>query len=429
MANMVNIEGLSFNPRENTEWYTRALFGGSLIQRGLFRLATGIKNEQLLNLMEIQDQILQKDGLDCAWTPNKILKLSEKTASVTTYKINLEQCLNELENRRTAYMMGDGARNEALPAEMESAWMQLIAISTNNEIEELLIGGNSSVNPNQFDGLERILSVSTEAERIAGTTLTKANIIAEMEKVYDKIKEEVLQNMEAGTLVMFYSFNARRLLSGALSALGKDKFDTSLWAMDKSDPKNPTITYNGIELVPVKGIGKNTIIAGDTNNWFLLTDLMSDLESMELGQFPKPNDDKVFIKGRLRVGTVVIFEDECVIYSPSVTSQVAGVGQVIKLNPNILHFPASGGDAQTFSVTTIDTTAVLEFECDGSTGYEVTKGTTTGGVTVFTVTPTSDNVGHLNPRTAQVIIRIEDSNDTATVMLTSRSTDIPAVVA
>ena len=91
MANMYNINGLSYNAKENPEWFTRAMFGGRLIQGGYIRVLTGIKGDELLSQIDLENKVLQIDGKDCAWTPNQIIKLSEKKARVKTYKINLEQ--------------------------------------------------------------------------------------------------------------------------------------------------------------------------------------------------------------------------------------------------------------------------------------------------------------------------------------------------
>ena len=154
MANMYNINGLSYNAQENPEWFTRAMFGGRLVSGGYIRVLTGIKGDELLNQIDLENKVLQIDGKDCGWTPNQVIKLSEKKAKVKTYKINLEQCIDELENKRTLYMMSPGAQNESLPPELEAATLALIAIGLSNEIEEMIMNGNEINDPNQFNGTD-----------------------------------------------------------------------------------------------------------------------------------------------------------------------------------------------------------------------------------------------------------------------------------
>lgn len=428
MANMYNINGLSYNAQENPEWFTRAMFGGRLVQGGYIRVLTGIKGDELLSMIDLDNKILQIDGKDCAWTPNQIIKLSDKKAKVKTYKINLEQCIDELENKRTLYMLSPGAKNESLPPELEEATLQLIAIGLSNEIEEMIIGGDESVDPNQFNGMEKTLLDSTQAAKLVGAVITKANVLQTFEDVYNAVSEDVLQSEDAGTLYIFGSYSTRRILRAALA----DKNNQVLaeaWTVDDTDKRNPRMYYLGVEFVPVKGIGKNTLICIDGTNAFLLTDLLSDLDEIEMGQFPKPNDSKVWIKGRMRLGFVIPFEDEAVIWSDKVkTAQEAGPGNNdLAITPNSLVFSAAG-EAKTFTVVTKKgVTPEVNTAVDG---FTVKAGETSeaNGVNVTTVTVTAtDNSSGINPRVGQVRVNLPDSDRGAVVTLNQRTEDIDTV--
>lgn len=430
MANMYNINSLSYTTHENPEWFTRAMFGGRLIQGGYIRVLTGIKGDELLSQIDLQNKVLQIDGKDCAWTPNQIIKLSEKTAKVTTYKINLEQCIDELEQKRTLYQLSPGAKNEDLPDELEAATLMLIAIALSNEIEEMIIGGDSAVDPNQFDGLVKQALASTQAAHIIGTTLTSANIAAAIEAVYDAFPENVLQTEDAGTLFVFGSYGARRKLRKALSTMNSQVLAAS-WTIDDTDKKNPKIYYLGVEFVPVKGIGENTLIGIDSTNAFLLTDLLSDLEDIKMGNFPEPNEDKIFIKGRLRLGFAIPFEDEVVIWSDKITvAQAANNGNgSLAVVPNSLVFSAAG-EAKTFNIITpLTVTPVVGA---AGTGFSRTVGATAaaGGVNVTTVTVTATtNVGNRDPKVAELDISLPgDVDRSATVTLNQRNEDVTTIV-
>jgi len=427
MANIYDINSLSYTARENPEWFTRAVFGGRLIQGGYIRVLTGIKGEELLSQIDLANKILQADGLDCAWTPNQIMKLSEKKAKVSTYKINMEQCIDELEQKRTVYSLSPGAANEALPAELESATLLMIAIGLSNEIEEMIIGGDSAVDPNQFDGMQKLLLSSTESIKMVGATLTKANILGLIEDGYNAIPEDVLQAEDAGTLYVLCSYAARRLVRAALAEKSNTVIAAS-WTVDDADKKNPKLYYLGVELVPVKGIGKNTLIFYDSTNAIFLTDILSDLEQIELGSFPKPNEDKIFIKGRLRLGFVIPFEDEIVIIDPSITvasgGHVEGDGLVVV--PNSLVFTAAG-ETKTFKIYTA-AGVTPDINAASAVGFTATKGTTTNGVTTVSVVATAAG-GNINARTGQVVVSLPDADRQLTVTLNQRTEDVPAVIA
>lgn len=428
MANIYNINGLSYNAKENPEWFTRAMFGGRLVQGGYVRVLTGIKGDEMLSMIDLQNKILQVDGKDCAWTPNQIIKLSEKTAKVKTYKINLEQCIDELENKRTLYMLSPGAHNESLPSELEDATLCLIAIGLSNEIEEMIIGGDESVDPNQFNGMETTLLKSTQAAQLVGETLTKANILQKIEGLYDAVSEDVLQSEDAGTLYIFGSYGARRILRAALANKNNQVLAES-WTVDDTDKRNPRMYYLGVEFVPVKGIGKNTLICIDGTNAFLLTDLLSDLDEISMGQFPAPNDNKVWIKGRLRLGFVIPFEDEAVIMSDKITkAQDAGPrNDDLAVVPSSLNFRADG-ETKVFNVIT---KPGVTPEINGKpAGYTVTTGevSTSNGISITPVTVVAtDNTGSRDPKVGEVTVKLPDSDRGITVTLSQRIDDVETV--
>lgn len=415
---MYNISGLSYKPHENPEWFTRAMFGGRLVQGGYIRVMMDVKGDELLSQIDLENKVLQIDGKDCAWTPNQIIKLSEKVAKVKTYKINLEQCIDELENKRTLYQLTPGATNEALPDELEDATLMLIAIALSNEIEEMIVGGDESKDPNSINGMVKTLLTSTEAAKLVGVALTKANILEAIESVYDAIPEDVLQAEDQGELFVYGSYANRRKVRNALADKNNQVIAAS-WTVDDSDKKNPKLFYLGMEYVPVKGIDNGTLIGITANNAILLTDLMSDLDSIELGQFPKPMDNKVWIKGRLRLGFVIPFESEAVIYSTAITTaQEAKDFDDLRIVPNNLVFDVAG-ETKTFTIITKDTDAAVSINASGS-GFTATAGTTTAGVTTVTVVAT-DITGSIPTKTGQVVVSIDDTDRSATVMLEQRN--------
>lgn len=312
---MYDISGLSYIPSTNMDWFTRAIFGGKLIERGKITPVTGVKESTLLNLLDITGSILQADGRDCSWTPQQIAKLSEKELKIKTYKINMEQCIDDLERKRTVWMLSPGARNTELPSSLEDATMAMLATELSKEIETKIFKGDSSANPNDFDGVIKTLTNSAKAIKVTGETLAKDNVLAELEKVIKSVPTAVLaQGMENGTINLYVAFTTLLKIKMALA----DVFGPGVVINPNFTVSGDEVRYMGIEIFPAHGIGDNEIIAAETTNLLLGTDLLSDLEEMRLGQFPAPNDHKIFVDGRLRLGFIIPFEDEVVFYSPNV---------------------------------------------------------------------------------------------------------------
>lgn len=431
MANMYKINDLHWTMKDRPEWFTRALFGGRLIQSGIVRVLTGIKGDELLNQIDIESKVLQIDGKDCAWTPNQIIKLSDKQVSVKTYKINLEQCIDTLENKRTAYMLSAGANNDSLPAELEDATMMLIAIQLSNEIEELIIAGSATANPDHFDGAKTILlKAGSKAIKVPGATITAANVITSTESVYAALPENVLQAEDTGDLYALVSYATRRKLRSAL-AEKNNQVMFPMWTLDDGDKRNPKMFYNGMEVVAVKGIGDNTIIGIAANNMYLLTDLLEDTENVEMGQFPKPNDNKVWIKGRLRLGFEIPFEDEAVIFDPSITVASGGhTFPTLALSRNSLIFNSDEEQVKTLTITnsTGNTTLTLNaqdlelYRVNGEEAGEsvpLLTAALSGSGATRTLTVTLNEVGYTGKEVITTEVTVTDGlGNSATIPIT-----------
>ncbi len=312
MANMYDISSLTYQPSSNMDWFTKAIFGGKLIEKGKITPVIGVKESTQLNLIDLAGNILQADARDCSWTPQQIAKLSEKELKIKTYKINLEQCIDDLERKRTVWMLNPGARNQELPDTLEDATMAILANELSSEIEAKIFKGDSSADANDFDGVIKVLTDSTQAVKVKGVALTKENVLKEIEKIFTAIPEDVMAvGLEESSLNMYVSYPTYLKVKMALGGV----YGNNIVVSPNFTVEADTVRYMGVELVPVKGLSDNDIVAADARNLLVGTDLVRDLEEIRLGQFPAPHDSKIFIDGRLRLGFAIPFEDEVVFYS------------------------------------------------------------------------------------------------------------------
>lgn len=216
---MYDITGISYQAQRQPEWFTKALFSGKIVDGGYVRILPNIKQSTLINMLDLDGNILQKSQFDCGWNPTAALKLSEQELKVETYKIQLEDCIEKFETTWLEQRMKAGANSvDELPATLEEASLDIIGKEVNKEIERMLFGGTTG-NTNEFSGYVEILSGATDTVKIAGSTLTKANVVGEIEKVYAAIPEAVLQQGE-DKVKMYVSYNTYRAIKMALSAVG-----------------------------------------------------------------------------------------------------------------------------------------------------------------------------------------------------------------
>ena len=258
-------------------------------------------------MLDLDGNVLQKSQNDCGWNPTAALKLSEQLATVTDYKIQLEDCIEKFESTWLVERMKAGANVDELPATLGEASLDIVGKSVNADIERMLFGGDAT-KENEFDGIVKVLSGATDTIKISGSTLTKANIINELEKVFTAIPEAVLQDAE-DKVKIFVSYNSYRALKMALANVDSQVI-AAAFTVDGG-----VIRYLGIEVVPAVGITNNQMVASNTENLIMLTDLVSDFSQIELGTFPKPNENRLWVKGALKIGVAVAYPSETVLYA------------------------------------------------------------------------------------------------------------------
>ncbi|KAA6343658.1 hypothetical protein EZS27_008663 [termite gut metagenome] len=310
MAEFYDISGLTYDVIRQPEWFTKAMFSGNILERGYVKILPNIKKSTKLNQINIEENLLQIDNADCGWNPTGDIKLSESILDVKTYKINMEDCIEKFESVWLSEKMKPGAEVDSLPDGLEAATLDLVGKKVNDQIEEWIWDADSAQDEDQFDGFIKVLNTSDKTIKIAGSTITKANVVGEIEKVYAAIPEAVLQNAEERVKI-FVSYNTNRVLRMSLSNVNSQVIHTEFSIEGK------VVYFLGIEIVPAKGISNSQMIASTIDNLIFGTDLVSDFSEIELGTFPKPNESKLWIKGRLRLGVTVAFPEEAVLYTPT----------------------------------------------------------------------------------------------------------------
>lgn len=315
MANMYNISELFYTPSNNREWFSRAIFGGELLEKGKIMPLEGVKKSTNLNLFDLSDPVLKRDLGDCSWDPDQAIKLSNKTLEVINYRINLEQCLDALEEKNTIWLQTPGAKNRSLPTELEALTLERIANQVSNQIEQMIFTGKAA--SGEFDGVVATLTASTKSVKVDGVALTNENILAEIQKVYMAIPLNVrASGKKNGTLCLYLSYEAYELVMTALATV----YNSNVVINPNFTMNGEIIKYMGVELVPVYGLYTNTMVAANWTNLILGTDLISDTQEVRLGQFAPPNDNKIFIDARFRIGFAIPFEDEAVLYTDIVVT-------------------------------------------------------------------------------------------------------------
>ncbi|MDR2950713.1 MAG: hypothetical protein LBV71_16115 [Prevotella sp.] len=302
----IDLTTTTYQPKRELDFFTKLMFNNKTSEH--VRIIPNVKYETLLNISDITDDLLQFDGagVDCGWTPSGDVKFSERVLKVVPFKINFEQCLKDFEGTWLGEAMKPGANLGEMPIEANEQIVFLLGKKIGKEIENKVWNAVASATSN--DGFLNILATATDTNAVAGVSLTKANVLGEMEKVYLAQTADVIGGSQEGNLKFYVGTLTSQIIRLALGDASNQTI-ASNWVADANGLK-----YMGYDVVALNAIPANTIVFANQTNLAYGTDLISDETELKIGMFPEPNEDMYFAKGRLKLGVQVGFPDEVVYY-------------------------------------------------------------------------------------------------------------------
>lgn len=321
LTNLISGNTVSYTVKNQPGWFYESLLKPKTIAGGYVRVLPNVtKDTRVKKLVISENTISQEDDRDCAWTPIERLNLSEKTFQVKNFKINIEQCLEELDNIYSENTFNSiGATKDKWPAEqgesLEDAVMFLLQNSLGNDIERLIWGGTGNAVDGVQNGIIDKLAADPDSIKVQGQAIDSTNVVGEIEKVYNAIPDVVLQDAdfepEKAKVQIFVDIKTMRYLKQAL-ATQPTNYQVIL---PKFTVEGGKYFYMGVEIVMIPIFPANTMVAGSKDNLVFVTDLLSDTQELRVRMGADLRDENiVFVKGAYRADAGYIFGNELVIY-------------------------------------------------------------------------------------------------------------------
>lgn len=258
------VNNTTWTGKELDGFYSVALLTGKT--KELIRLIPNVKSVAKLTSLNLGN-ILQADS--CVFNASGAATLDQKSLSVCALKVNVEFCEKDFETLYLSEQMRAGSNVDDNFPPTFTDWIlnKLIPEKISADTERLLWQGDTAASPPDLcDGfLKKFLADADVIDVVTGATLSAANIIAEIGKVYDKIPDTIVNT---GKVVIFISPTAGKFYKQALVAA-----NPALIAWNKGDF---TLSYLDVPLIISPGMVKNQMVAADPMNLVYGTDLVSD---------------------------------------------------------------------------------------------------------------------------------------------------------
>lgn len=260
------------------QYISAALLSGSTIENGGITVKPNIKFKEVLKTVSTDDIV--KDA-SCDFDPTSTITLDERVLQPEYQQVNLQLCKADFQNDWEAISMGYSAF-DSLPSSFSDFLISHVAAKVAQRTETSIWEGSTATS-GQFDGLTTLLDADTAhtgGNKITGTTVDAANVIAQLGLIVDAIPTTVYGSEDMNIYVSQNIARAYvRALGGfgtsGLGANGTNAMGTQWW-------NNGSLTFDGVKIFVANGLADNTAIAAEKSNLYFGTGLLSDQNEVKV---------------------------------------------------------------------------------------------------------------------------------------------------
>ena len=293
------------------KYISAALLSASTIENGGIEVMPNVKYKSVIQRLAT-DAIVK--NATCAFDATSTVTLTERVITPEEFQVNLELCKKDFASTWQSIEMGMSSF-ETLPKSFADYLIAHVA-SKVAESMEVSIWRGANATAGQFDGFVPLATADAAVIDVVGTTVTAANVIAEMGKVIDAIpatlygKEDlyiyVSQNVARAYVRALGGFAASGLGANGTNSQGTQWFN------------NGSLSFDGVKVFVANGLASNYMMAAQKSNLYFGTGLLSDQNEVRLIDMAD-NDGSQNVRVIMRFTAAVQYGvgSEIVLYTPA----------------------------------------------------------------------------------------------------------------
>lgn len=263
----------------------KAFREANTISQGLVTLIENVNFKLNLRMIELTGG---RRAYTCGHVPAGSIALSEKVLEPLKVKDDFEICKEDFRNQWNDGDLGASAWNDG---NMQPIMDAILAEKLAQEAEafEIMIwqGDSANTSPQEFDGFIKQFDADINIVRVAGTTITEANVEAELKKALAAIpvalRNKNLKVMVSSNVAQAFYFYL--ISKGITNGLGGNA--------------NTGLMFGKYNLVETNGLPDNTIVIAEQKNLVFATGLQADFNEIRL-----VDQDATLLNGKI-IGTMV----------------------------------------------------------------------------------------------------------------------------
>lgn len=286
-----------------------ALLSASTLDAGAVSILPNIKYKAAMKVGTFSNIVRSADCDFDATTSG--LTLTEKVLTPAELQVNLQICKKELHADWEAAQMGFSAFDE-LPPLFSDYVISRVAAEVANATETSIWSG--AAGEGSFNGFKTLMAADSTVVDVAKTTVTAANVIAQLGRIVDAASASVLGKED---LTLYISNNIARAYIRALGGFG-----TSGLGGNGVDSKGTTwynggqLTFEGINIFVAQGLADNNAVLAQKSNLFFGTGLLDDRNEVRVIDMSETDGSQnVRVVMRYTAGVQIGIGADIVLYS------------------------------------------------------------------------------------------------------------------
>jgi len=294
------------------KYIAAALLSASTLDAGAISILPNVKFKSVIQKGATDDIV--KDASCDFVTDAGTLTLTEAILIPEEFQVNLQLCKKDLHASWEAAQMGYSAFDNLAPSFAEFV-IAHVAAKVADRTEKNIWAGSTATS-GQFDGFTAKLTADATVNDVVGTTVTSANVIAEMGKVVDSAVANAPAILGQEDLTLYVSQNVAqayiRALGGFAATIGANGVDNkgTQWY------NGGALSFEGINIFVAKGLASNKMILAQKSNLYFGTGILNDQNEVKVIDMSDiDGSQNVRVVMRFTAGVQHVFGSDIVFYS------------------------------------------------------------------------------------------------------------------
>lgn len=253
-----------------------ALLAGNTLAQDAITFKPNIVGKEVVRRLETDGLI---KGATCDFSDTSTITSTERIIEPKEFQVNLELCKTDWFNDWNGYQMGASAHRD-MPSTIQEYILQHVAakVAASNEVS--IWQGTDGAD--DYDGFATLLAADANlpaAQEVTGTTVTAANVIDEMGKVYAEIPKALFGSPELVLYVSQDVYKSYAIALGGFASGGQGANGINAQGLNQAFQG---LQFAGVNVFMANGLPANTMILAEKSNLWFGTSIASDWNEVRL---------------------------------------------------------------------------------------------------------------------------------------------------